>query len=54
MAWAYEFTCERSLHEMATMLDGSGPWRWGVKDCAWYPDFILCRPLDGVRIFCCP
>jgi hypothetical protein len=50
MAWAYEFTCERSLFEMATALDRSGPWRWGVKDCAWYPDFILCHPHDGVRI----
>jgi hypothetical protein len=48
--WAYEFTCKRSLHDMATMLDQWGPWRWGVKDCAWYPDFIQCRPLDGVRI----
>jgi hypothetical protein len=49
-SWAYEFTCERSLYEMQETLDRAGPWRWGVKDCAWYPDFVLCRPCDGVRI----
>jgi hypothetical protein len=40
---AYEFASTRSLYEMQPILDQAGPWRWGIKDCAWYPDFILCR-----------
>jgi hypothetical protein len=49
-AWAYEFSCERSLAEMEPILDRSGPWRWTIRDCAWYPDFLQCRPQDDVRI----
>jgi hypothetical protein len=50
VSWAYEFSCARPLYEMQPVLDRAGPWRWGIKDCAWYPDFLLCRPHDGVRI----
>jgi hypothetical protein len=49
-AWAYQFSCGRSLSEMEAILDRSGPWRWGIRDCAWYPDFLQCRPDDQVRI----
>ena len=49
-AWAYEFSCDRSLSEMEPILDRSGPWRWRVRDCAWYPDFLQSRPYDDVRI----
>jgi hypothetical protein len=48
--WAYEFSSARSLYEMPPILDQAGPWRWGIKDCAWYPDFVLCRPDGDVRI----
>jgi hypothetical protein len=48
-AWAYEFSCERSLAEMEASLGGSG-WDWAIRDCAWYPDFLQCRPDGGVRI----
>jgi hypothetical protein len=50
VTWVYEFTCEHSLSEMESILDRAGPWRWGIRDCAWYPDFLQCRPHDGVRI----
>jgi hypothetical protein len=48
--WAYEFSSDRSLFEMGTILDQAAPWGWGVKDCAWYPDYLVCRPAAGVRI----
>jgi hypothetical protein len=50
MVWAYEFSSGRSLYEMEPILDQAGPWRWRVRDCAWYPDFLQCRPDDDVRI----
>jgi hypothetical protein len=50
VTWAYEFTGEPSLSEMEAILVQAGPWRWGIRDCAWYPDFLQCRPHDGVRI----
>jgi hypothetical protein len=49
-SWAYEFSCAKSLYEMAPVLNQAGPWQWGVKDCAWYPDFLLCRPQGGVQL----
>jgi hypothetical protein len=49
-SWAYEFRCQNSLHEMERALNQSGPWEWRVRDCAWYPDFLQCRPQSGARI----
>jgi len=48
--WAYAFTCQKSLYEMAPALTGAGPWEWGVRDCAFYPDYLQCRPAPGIRI----
>jgi hypothetical protein len=48
--WAYEFSCPKSLYEMGAMLTAAGPWQWGVRDCAFYPDYLQCRPAAGVRI----
>jgi hypothetical protein len=49
-AWAYEFACAKSLYEMEPLLHQAGPWRWAIKDCAWYPDFLQSRRPDGGRI----
>lgn len=49
-ARAYEFACDRSLAEMAPLLTRAGPWTWSVRDCAWYPDYLQCRPEEGIRI----
>jgi len=48
-AWAYEFRCDRSLYEMAPLFNQAGPWTWGVRDCAFYPDYLECRPGGGLR-----
>jgi hypothetical protein len=49
-SWAYGFSCERSLYEMAPILNGCGPWTWGVRDCAFYPDYLQCRPHEDLRL----
>ncbi len=48
--WAYEFLCRESFSEMEEILNRSGPWDWKMRDCAWYPDFLQCRPQSGARI----
>jgi hypothetical protein len=35
---------------MEVILNESSPWKWRVRDCAWYPDFLQCNPEDGMRI----
>ncbi len=49
-SWAYDFSCERSLYEMAPILNQSGSWTWGVRDCAFYPDYLQCRPHADLRV----
>ena len=49
-SWAYEFSSPKSLYAMETILNQAGPWPWRVRDCAWYPDYLQCRPGEGVRI----
>ena len=34
---------------METILNEVGPWKWKIRDCDWYPDFLQCNP-DDVRI----
>jgi hypothetical protein len=47
---AYEFSCEKSLYQMEDLLTKQGPWAWRIRDCAWYPDYLMCRPDENVRI----
>jgi hypothetical protein len=44
--WAYEFTCEKSCYEMEMILNEVGPWKWRIRDCDWYPDFLECHSND--------
>ncbi len=47
---AYQFSSNKSLYQMEPLLNQAGDWQWIVRDCAWYPDFLQCRPSAGVRI----
>jgi len=49
-SWAYSFRCPTSLHDLESALTHAGPWEWRVRDCAWYPDFLQCRPAANVSI----
>jgi hypothetical protein len=49
-SWAYAFRCATSLPDLETALNRAGPWEWFLRDCAWYPDFLQCRPAPGVLI----
>ena len=40
----------KSLPDLETALNRAGPWEWFLRDCAWYPDFLQCRPAPGVLI----
>jgi hypothetical protein len=35
---------------MAPILSEPGPWTWGVRDCAFYPDYLHCRPHAGLQL----
>lgn len=48
--WAYDFGCNRSLEEMLSVLNDAGPWRWELRDSAWYGDYLNTRPKEGVRV----
>lgn len=48
--WAYQFDSDNSLYQMEPLLNSSGSWRWRVRDCAWYPDYLECCPQNGIRI----
>lgn len=49
-SWCYEFSCDKSLYELETILNETSPWPWIVRDCAWYPDFLQASPHKNVRI----
>lgn len=49
MHFAHKFFCERSIYEMEDVLNSAGTWQWRVRDSAWYPDFLQCRPQKGIR-----
>ncbi|HEX5035892.1 MAG TPA: hypothetical protein VFX30_01895 [bacterium] len=49
-SWAYTFRCPTRLHDLEAALNAAGPWEWRLRDCAWYPDFLQCRPVADVSI----
>jgi hypothetical protein len=37
---AYGFRCGKSLDELRSALDATGPWSWVERDSALYPEYI--------------
>jgi hypothetical protein len=48
---AFAFSFEGTLEELRARLQAVGPWRWQLRDSAWYGDYLLAldRP-DGTRV----
>ncbi len=50
VGWAYEFACDKSIAEMSSILNESGPWTWTLGESYWYGDYLKCRPSSDIRI----
>ncbi|HXG67001.1 MAG TPA: hypothetical protein VNO70_18000 [Blastocatellia bacterium] len=48
--WAYVFTCDKPIEAILTAWNEAGPWQWGLRDSAWYGDYLNTRPAEGVRV----
>jgi hypothetical protein len=48
--WAYDFECDQPLERMLTAFNAAGPWRWELRDSAWYGDYLNTQPISGVRV----
>lgn len=49
--WAYDFVVpEPSIEDLLPVFNEAGPWRWQLRDSAWYGDYLNTRPADGVRV----
>ena len=48
--WAYDFAFDRPIEEMLAVFNEAGSWQWGLRDSAWYGDYLNTRPLEGVRV----
>ena len=49
-AWAYDFVCDLSLDELASILNKAGPWQWQARESYWYGDYLNSRPVPGLRL----
>lgn len=48
--WAYDFDCDHSLSEIASLMNSAGPWSWQARESAWYGDYLNSRPERGLRV----
>jgi hypothetical protein len=48
--WAYDFECDQPLERMLTIFTAAGPWRWELRESAWYGDYLNTQPRSGVRV----
>ncbi|MGH3086065.1 MAG: hypothetical protein ACRDSJ_01950 [Rubrobacteraceae bacterium] len=48
--WAYVFTCEEPIEAILAVCNEAGPWRWQLRDSAWYGDYLNTQPVEGLRV----
>jgi|GEM_PF-1243100 len=48
--WAYVFNCDKPIELILAAFNEAGPWRWGLRDSAWYGDYLNTQPIEGVRV----
>ena len=47
---AYNFYCDKNLHEIQKILNEVGPYQWEVWDSHWYGDYLRANNEESVKI----
>ncbi len=48
--WAYVFSSDKPIGLILAAFNEIGPWRWQLRDSAWYGDYLNTQPIEGVRV----
>jgi len=48
--WAYDFECDKTMAEIISALNESGPWQWVWRDKDAFGPYISSVPLEGVSV----